>query len=211
MTARIAGLLLLGLVYGAIGSLAFAEEPAAHLQRLMASPGALEKGRQAGKKATFFCANCHGETGNAAYGHIPNLAGQNPVYLLDQLQKFADGRRRSRSMSSLVKMIKTEDLANIAVYYAGQPVLSVSPPQPALVAKGRQLYGLSCRACHGDNGYGTEKLARLAGQRPSYILESIRHYQEGRKERVDLVMTNIARRLSGEDAAALANYIVTMK
>lgn len=37
-----------------------------------------------GRKVAAVCANCHGEGGNSAKPSIPNLAGQNPAYLLER-------------------------------------------------------------------------------------------------------------------------------
>ena len=45
------------------------------------------------RKVAAFCANCHGEGGNSVKPDVPNLAGQNTAYLLDQVRQFSDGRR----------------------------------------------------------------------------------------------------------------------
>src|SRR5690606_40660115 len=50
----------------------------------------------AGQERAVFCTYCHGETGNSKRPHIPNLAGQNPLYL------FKD-RKSTRLNSSHVK------------------------------------------------------------------------------------------------------------
>ena len=51
-----------------------------------------------GRKVAAVCANCHGAGGNSSKPTVPNLAGQNPVYLLEQVRQFADGRRRDMWM-----------------------------------------------------------------------------------------------------------------
>lgn len=188
-----------------------AQDAATRIQQVMASPSTLEKAQKAGKKAAFFCANCHGETGSSVYDYIPNLAGQNPVYLLTQIQKFGDGRRQDEFMSGLIRVLKEEDRFNMAIYYANQPVQAAKPANAGLVAKGQQLYGQACKSCHGDKGYGGQNIARLAGQHPVYTTQSLEKYRKGAKERSDPAMSSIARRLKDADIAALANYIVTMK
>jgi cytochrome c553 len=55
--------------------------------------------------------------------HVPNLAGQHAFYLLTQIDKFGDGRRKDEFMSGLVKVLKPEDRSNIAVLYATQEVV----------------------------------------------------------------------------------------
>lgn len=187
-----------------------AEDAANRVRDVMASPSAFEKARAAGKKAAFFCVNCHGEDGNSAHANIPNLAGQNAVYLLNQIEKFADGRRQDDFMSGLIKVLKPEDRFNMAIYYSGQPVRAAAKSS-AQVSKGRQLYDSVCKACHGAQGYGNEKIARLAGQQPVYLKESLEQYRKGTRLRNDPVMGSIARRLKDEDIAALAAYIPTMK
>ncbi len=186
---------------------ACAETVDPQIQHAMSSPVALENGR----KAARFCANCHGATGNSTYDYIPNLAGQHPGYLLNQIKAFADGRRQDSFMSGLIKVLKEEDRFNMAIYYANQRVQAGKPPEPGLVAKGRQLYNQECKSCHGDTGYGGQNIARIAGQHPGYIVESLGKYQNGIKRRADPVMSSVARRLQISDISALANYITTMK
>lgn len=181
------------------------------LLRVLESPADFDKARRAGKKAAFFCVNCHGEDGNSQHNHIPNLAGQNAVYLLNQIEKFADGRRQDEFMSGLIKVLKPDDRFNMAVYYSSQPVAPTPAPAGALAGRGQQLYGQICRGCHGDQGYGNEKIARLAGQQPVYLKRSLEQYRKGSGLRSDPVMGSIARRLKDEDIAALAAYIPTMK
>lgn len=188
-----------------------AEDSADRVRKVIASETEFNKLRVAGKKAAFFCANCHGEDGNSAHGHIPNLAGQNAVYLLNQIEKFADGRRQDEFMTGMIKVLKPEDRFNMAIFYSSQPVRPAASNNPALVSKGKQLYDSICKTCHGAQGYGNEKIARLAGQQPGYVKLSLEQYRKGTKERNDPVMGSVARRLKDADIAALAAYLPTMK
>jgi len=181
------------------------------VRQSLGSAAEFDQARQAGKKAAFFCANCHGQDGNSAYDYIPNLAGQNAVYLLNQIDKFADGRRQDQFMSGLIKVLKEDDRFNMAIYYSSQPVRSSASGNPAKAAKGRQLYDGICKACHGAQGYGNEKIARLAGQQPVYLKQALEQYRLGSKLRNDPVMGSIARRLKDDDIAALAAYIPAMR
>jgi len=190
---------------------AYAADNAERVRQVIGSAAAFDKARLAGKKAAFFCVNCHGEDGNSANDNIPNLAGQNAVYLLNQIERFADGRRQDEFMSGLIKVLKPEDRFNMAIYYSGQPVTAKPGKNSAAMAKGKQLYDGICKGCHGAQGYGGEKIARLAGQRPVYLSHSLEQYRKGTKLRSDPIMGSIARRLKDEDIAALAVYIPTMK
>lgn len=181
------------------------------IHQVIRAPADFAKARQAGKKAAFFCVNCHGDDGNSTYDYIPNLAGQNAVYLLNQIEKFADGRRQDEFMSGMIKVLKEEDRFNMAIYYSSQPVSARAAKDAGLAAKGKRMYELVCKNCHGVQGYGGEKIARLAGQQPVYLKQSLEKYRKGARERSDPVMGSIARRLKDDDITALAAYIPTMK
>lgn len=78
---------------------------------LQADPAALQNAIAAGKKASFFCANCHGENGIAKTSDVPNLAGQHPSYLLEQIRKFGAGERKDPFMQGLIKVLNDEERA----------------------------------------------------------------------------------------------------
>ncbi|NTV95647.1 MAG: c-type cytochrome [Thiobacillus sp.] len=188
-----------------------AADNADRVRQAIGSAADFDKARAAGKKAAFFCVNCHGEDGNSTYDYIPNLAGQNAVYLLNQIEKFADGRRQDEFMSGLIKVLKPEDRFNMAIYYSGQSVRPAVGNANPLASRGQQYYDRTCKACHGAQGYGNEKIARLAGQQPAYLKKALEAYRAGTKLRNDPIMGSIARRLKDDDIAALAAYIPTMK
>lgn len=196
---------------GAAAPLLAAVDNAQRVRQVIASPAEFDKARQAGKKAAFFCVNCHGEDGNSTYDYIPNLSGQNAVYLLNQIEKFADGRRQDEFMSGLIKVLKPEDRFNMAIYYSAQSVRPAAGTAGALASRGQQTYERVCKACHGAQGYGNERIARLAGQQPVYLKQALEQYRAGAKRRNDPVMGSTARRLKDDDIAALAAYIPTMK
>ena len=181
------------------------------VRQVIGSQAEFDKARKAGKKAAFFCVHCHGEDGNSVHANIPNLAGQNAVYLLNQIEKFADGRRQDEFMSGLIKVLKPEDRFNMAIYYSGESVRAAPAQNSRLAARGKQLYDGTCKSCHGAQAYGNEKIARLAGQQPVYLKESLEQYRKGTKQRSDPIMGSIARRLKDDDIAALAAYLPTMR
>ena len=53
------------------------------------------------KHRIALCKACHGEDGNAIAEYAPSLAGQNPVYLVDQFLRFGDGPSLSGLMQRL--------------------------------------------------------------------------------------------------------------
>jgi cytochrome c553 len=182
----------------------------AKLTRLQADEVMHKATIAAGKRAAFFCANCHGETGVSTLERVPNLAGQNPLYLLTQIDKFGDGRRQDEFMGGLVKVLKPEERFNIAVFYASQPV----PPTPArdarLAETGAKLYARACVGCHGAKAQGSREVARLAGQRIGYVTTALKNYRGATGVRADPRMTGVAKKLSDQDINALAMYLASL-
>ena len=82
---------------------------------------------EAGKdKVATVCAACHGANGVSVSDAIPNLAAQRPAYIEAQLKSFKDGTRKqpgATSHSGLMNQIQlsTQDIANVAAYFASQP------------------------------------------------------------------------------------------
>ena len=165
----------------------------------------------AGKRAAFLCLYCHGEDGNSVQENIPNLAGQNPVYLLTQIEKFGDGRRNDEFMSGLIKSLSNEDRVSMAVYYAAMRPTPAKVDDERLLANGKKRYLATCSGCHGARATGNKSIARLAGQRVSYLTQALNNYRSSNPPRTDPVMTLIARKLPVEDIPAIATYLSTLK
>jgi cytochrome c553 len=172
-----------------------------------------------GRDRTLLCAQCHGEDGNSRMPEVPNVAGQNPTYLLEQVDKFADGRRKNFVMQSLTRDFSMEDKVNIAVYYASMPVKPVSA-DPVLAREGARIYSAVCQMCHGDDGRGELGYARLAGQQPQYVVDTLKRFRtnaarsEGGEEdmkRHDVRMEQVTQNLSDRDIEALAAHIALLK
>ncbi len=72
----------------------------------------------AGKMKSMSCAACHGQSGISNNPEWPNLAGQQEVYLRNQITAFRDGKRVSPLMSPMVRQLSDEDIANVAAYFA---------------------------------------------------------------------------------------------
>lgn len=183
------------------------QEVEARLARVQSDAGAHKAAIAAGKRAAFFCVNCHGETGVSALENMPNLAGQNAFYLLTQIDKFGDGRRKDAFMSGLVKVLKPDDRFNIAVFYASQPVPPTPAKNPVQAAAAGKHFARACLGCHGVKAYGTREVARLAGQRSAYLIAALKNYRSGSGLRSDSRMTGVAQKLSDAEIVALAAYL----
>jgi cytochrome c553 len=172
----------------------------------------VEAALRAGAKASAVCANCHGANGNSTYPETPNLASQNPGYLLAQMDKFVDGRRRYEFMEGLIKAMTAQERLGAALFYSRQAVAPRAVEDAALRAKGKAYYEKVCFRCHGANGHGSQEYARLAGQQPSYVLAAVRRYRENAPgaARRDPLMAAATKLMTEDDIRAVVAYVSTM-
>lgn len=210
--SRVWVVLSLGLMaLGGFGAQAAGSDMEARINQVMGNAQARSVAAQAGQRAAFFCENCHGATGNSLLEHVPNLAGQNAAYLLTQIEKFGDGRRKDSFMSGLVKVLKPDDRFNIAVFYATQTVEPTAVTDARQFQAGREHYMRACRGCHGEKGLGTREIARLAGQRQGYLVNALTDYRAAKGLRTDPRMIGVAKGLSSGQISSLAAYLASMK
>lgn len=157
-----------------------------------------------GKDRAFFCAYCHGEDGNSVMPLVPNLAGQNPYYLLEQIEKFESGAREDYIMSPLIRQFRADERLLIAIYYSTRtPRPSVA--EAALAARGQQLYENRCLRCHGADARGSRHYARLAGQRREYLRHRLFQFQQ--PSAAPTVMHGIAATLTDGEIEAITAYL----
>jgi len=169
-----------------------------------------------GKDRALLCNQCHGADGNSKKPDVPNLAAQNPVYLLDQIEKFSDGRRKNFVMNVLSKNFSRDDKENLAIFYAS---MKVNPAKTniQLAQKGQALYIKQCSSCHGMKAAGKADYARLAGQKTHYVEMTLRGFRDKSKnnskqeKRNSTIMESITKGLSDDDVKALAAYVAQLK
>ena len=183
----------------------------ARLKEAEANPRQLEAALKAGAKVAAFCANCHGEGGNSANPETPNLAGQNTSYLLEQLRQFADGRRRNLFMEGMIKALNPDEKVGVVLHYSHQEVAVKPSTNAALAAKGQEYYSKICFRCHGDQGRGDEKIARIAGQQSGYLALTLKRYRDGSAVRSDPLMAANTKSMTDADIAAVVAYVSSMK
>lgn len=198
----------------ALSPAAWGQTPAANpaperLKALLSDPAALKSAVAAGRAASFFCANCHGEDGNSKIPEVPNLAGQTPAYLLEQIRKFGTGERKNAFMQGLIKVLKEDERLQIAVSYADAKVVA-GHGNPALASRGQGLYTRLCAQCHGEQAHGNDIVPRLAGQQVPYLQASLVRYRDKTGERNNPLMAASAAGLKDEDIAAIAHYLTRL-
>ena len=180
----------------------------ARLARTGQNPASLDEAIRRGERSAGVCRHCHGARGNSMRPDVPNLAGQNAAYLLEQMNKYVHGTRRSSDfMTGLIKALTPQERIDIALFLSRQPVAVKAADAGAHAISGKALYGKLCVSCHGPAALGTEKIPRLAGQQPGYLEDSLKRYRAGKGERIDPMMAAYTRNLKDADILNLAAYL----
>ena len=189
---------------------AFAQTPAQDkLKAIQADPAALKQAIEGGQKASFFCVNCHGDNGISKIPEVPNLAGQNPAFLLEQIRKFGLGERKDQFMQGLIKVLKDDERIQIALFFGSQAV-PPSKADPVQVARGKELFTKLCVRCHGEAARGDATIPRLAGQQIPYVVTSVTRYRDGTGIRNNQLMSIATSSLKNDDIKAIANYLTQL-
>ena len=164
-----------------------------------------------GRKVAAVCANCHGEGGNSVKPDIPNLAGQNPAYLLEQVRQFADGRRRDMFMEGMIRAMNSDEKVGMVLFYSSQQVVHTPTGNAALAAKGQEYFNKVCFRCHGTDGRGSAQFPRIAGQQVNYLTETLKRYRAGGGKRADSVMVTNAKGMTDADINAVVAFVASMQ
>lgn len=168
--------------------------------------------------AARVCIACHAPDGASPVPNTPRLAGLHATYLTKQLKDYRDGKRTSAMMMPYLEGLTDEDFLHVSAYFAElEPTLGVVT-DPSLLALGRSVYvdgnpgrGLpACAGCHGDDGEGTRRFPRLAGQSADYVIEQMRLYAAGERTNDRGLMQTVADRITGEETLAVAQYIASL-
>lgn len=180
------------------------------LQKKQASIKTEQIAIQAGNERALLCKYCHGADGNSKKDTIPNLAAQNPEYLLRQFELFASRERINKTMNELAKILTPEDRVNIALFFSSQLIKPQQPYKPELAETGEKLFNTKCFFCHGKNAHGKKELPRIASQPSKYIIRTLQNYQSPRAKRIKSAMSRIAKTLNENEIEALTAYLTSI-
>lgn len=207
-TLSYARLAALGLALGGVATVAAAQETPAEIRKA------------AEEKAVNLCSTCHGPRGISTSPEFPILAAQRKGYLENQIDAF---RKRTRAekdahdfMWGIAGNLDQAIIGGIAAYYAAQPPARGRTDNPALVAKGKELFDKgvaarsipACATCHGANGEGLADFPRLAGQHEKYVVKQLNYIQS--LVRAAPVMHGIVKDLTPEEIVAVAAYVQSL-
>jgi cytochrome c553 len=167
---------------------------------------------EAGREKSKACAACHGPDGNSTIPGTPSLAGQPVFFTHWQLIKFQDGRRKNEPMQPFVASLSSDDMADLAAFYAAQkPKRRPAPLDPQKVEDGKKAAVFyQCTSCHRVHLEGHEQIPRLAGQDLDYLRKMIRAFKEKTASDLDGTMTMAAVPLSDSDVEVLAQFCASL-
>jgi cytochrome c553 len=159
----------------------------------------------AGKQKSADCADCHGAAGVSPNETWPNLAGQNPAYLVRILTAYKSGNQKDVAMTPMAENLSDADIQNLAVYYAGLDCKGPKAGKPTGDAAAGKALSKNCTNCHGETGVGKNPAwPKIAGQQPEYLMNVLKAFKAGLRK--DPMMAGVSRGLSDTDIADLAAY-----
>ena len=126
---------------------------------------------QAGQPLTAVCGSCHGARGVSQDPMVPNLAGQEPTYLVNAIKSY---RSKERSHEDMVAAKSDEEIESIAAYYSVQAAGSVTE-------SGEQMDQViaKCERCHGrPPGESAMVVPSLRGQKQEYLFRVMKQYRD---------------------------------
>lgn len=175
-----------------------------------------EKGKQI---ASQVCLACHGVDGNGTEPtnpEFPKVAGKQPEYLLKQLKDFKTGKRKNEIMAGMVANLTADDMANLALFYAGQKAKPGVVKNPALLAQGKKIYmdgnpdaGVpACAGCHEADASGYAFFPHLAGQHTEYTFLQLKRFNTGERDNdKGLAMQSVTAKMTEQEMRAVAEYL----
>lgn len=171
---------------------------------------------KAGEAFSANCVPCHGSAGISPGAEVPNLAGQQPGYIVARINTFRQANQGDSLMHGLANLLNNpEDIENVAAYYGSLPRANYSSPNKLLVEAGKKVYfdTYKCYMCHGNDGMGESNSKgtispMVVGQTKRYILKELYAFRNNKRvSREGYMMNLILPSISEEDIDALAEYL----
>ena len=78
-------------------------------------------------KAEVACSLCHGHNGMASLPNAPNLAGQQAIYVSEQLRNYRSGKRQNEVMNMIANQLTDSEIAHLAAWFSAVKVTAEAP------------------------------------------------------------------------------------
>jgi cytochrome c553 len=171
-----------------------------------------------------YCKTCHGLSGEGYRGYfpMPRLAGQQSIYIENQLRAFIERRRTNAVMLNVARVLSPDMISALAEHFRGLDPRPIGGAPKERAAEGKTIYeeGLpesnipACTACHGPDAKGQGEIPRLAGQLFPYTVKVLTNWSKERGQGAtdaSAIMVTTAHNLSQSQVAAVATYVSDLK
>jgi len=172
-----------------------------------------------------YCTTCHGPSAQGFRGfyNIPRLAGQQPLYIENQLHAFLERRRLNPVMANVAHGITPDMIPWLAQRMHGLNPSPYGGAPAADVALGKEIFanGLpdqdvpACSACHGPDAKGQREIPRLAGQLYWYMVYTLSIWSsergQGGSPDISWIMRPTVSNLTAKQVQAVAAYVSTLR
>ena len=164
------------------------------------------------------CSNCHGADGNSVSPNFPRLAGQQPAYLVAQLENFRSHHRSDPEgfeyMWGMSHKLTDDQIRGLADYFAKQVPRPNAAVDANRMAAGKEIFenGVAaketppCKTCHGEKAQGMATFPRLAWQHQDYLMKQMEVFRET-EQRPGTPMKQITHLLTDQEIKAVAGYL----
>lgn len=156
------------------------------------------------------CDACHGKNGVSQVEEMPSLAAQPDIFLQYQLVFMRDGQRKVEAMEEISKKLTDENIRDLGAHYAKlRPPPPIKASRPVDARKVNELIQpRRCNSCHKEDFSGQGEAARLASQRPEYLVKALSDYRAGtRRGRGMAVMMEVSITLRDQDIEMISAYL----
>lgn len=156
----------------------------------------------AGEDASANCKKCHGTRGISTDPMIPNLAGQDPVYLVAAIKAYRD---HEREYEDDMPAKTNEQIENLAAYYSIQKTVASVHDE----LSGQEM-AAKCDRCHNPASHKRKlSVPSLNGQSHDYLVKAMKEYRG--KDRDNSMMHKMSNSYSDEMIETLASYYAAQK
>ncbi|MCP3849158.1 MAG: cytochrome c [Gammaproteobacteria bacterium] len=150
---------------------------------LLVSTNSYSADLENGKQQFRFCTLCHGQVGQGVKGgDFPKIGGLPKYYLDHQLKQFVAEERFNPAMVTIGRLdtMSDKDKDDLTAYIASidiqkeAPTLTI-PTYTGNAKKGKKLYKVDCKTCHGSKAEGKKKKEAppTSWQYSEYLLRQI--------------------------------------
>jgi cytochrome c553 len=169
--------------------------------------------------ATKVCSACHSYDGSRGLPAYPILQGQHPEYLAKQLADYKSGARNNAIMKGFASTLSTEDMKNVAAFYASKTAKPGFATNKDTLLLGERIYrgGIAdrqiaaCAGCHSPNGAGIPvQYPRLGGQHGDYSEAQLLAFRSGLRAN-SLQMAGVAAKMNDREIKAVADYMAGLR